>query len=412
LRNEHIPEKISLKRTLSVPLVTLYGLGTILGAGIYVLIGEVVGKAGMFTPLSFFIASVIAGFTAFSYAELSSRYPQSAGEAAYAQEAFSVRWISAAVGWSVIIIGSVSAATIANGFVGYFKIFIDTPDWVAITVLVITLGIIAGWGIAESIAVASIITVIEILGLLSIIAIAGDSFAELPSRLQEFIPPPDAQAWIAVALGAFLAFYAFVGFEDIVNVAEEVKEPRRNLPIAIILALGISTVLYLLVSLSAVLALPLDILAGSDSPLAAIYEHKTKLSPKIISVVSIVAVVNGALIQIIMGSRILYGMGKRDMAPRMFSTVNRLTRTPLFATASVTVFILVLALWLPLLKLAEISSFITLLVFAFMNLSLLWLKRKNPHPEGVKTYPLAVTIIGFLLCVCFLVIQIVWGFIL
>ncbi len=365
----------------------------------------------MFAPASFLIASVIAGFTAFSYAELSSRYPQSAGEAAYAQEAFSVRWISAAVGWSVVIIGSVSAATMANGFVGYFQIFIDTPDWIPITILVITLGIVAGWGITESIAIASIITIIEILGLLSIIAVAGDSFAELPGRLHEFIPPLDAQAWVAVALGAFLAFYAFVGFEDIVNVAEEVKEPRRNLPIAIILALGISTVLYLLVSLSAVLVLPLDILAGNDSPLASIYEHKN-LSPKLISVVSIVAVVNGALIQIIMGSRILYGMGKRTMAPRIFSTVNRFTRTPLLATASITAFILALALWLPLLKLAEISSFITLVVFAFMNLSLLLLKRKDPQPTGVKIYPLAVPIVGFLLCVCFLLIQTIWGFIL
>ena len=391
--------------------MTLYGLGTILGAGIYVLIGEVAGKAGMFTPVSFLMASVIAGFSAFSYAELSSRFPQSAGEAAYAQEAFSLRWISAAVGWSVVLIGSVSAATIANGFVGYFKIFIDIPDWAAIAMLVITLGIVAAWGITASVAVASIITVIEILGLLSVIVIAGDSFAEIPGRLREFIPPLEAQAWIAVTLGAFLAFYAFVGFEDIVNVAEEVREPRRNLPIAIILALGVSTLLYLLVSLSAVLTLPLEILAGSDAPLAAIYEHKTKLSPKFISAISIVAVVNGALIQIIMGSRILYGMGKRAMAPRTFSRVNRFTRTPLIATASITIFILALALWLPLLKLAEISSFITLAVFAFMNLSLWRLKRTNPRPAGVKTYPLAVPIVGFLLCICFLVVQTVWGFI-
>ena len=375
------------------------------------LIGEVAGKAGMFTPMSFLTASVIAGFTAFSYAELSSRYPQSAGEAAYAQEAFSLRFVSAAVGWSVVIIGSVSAATIANGFVGYLKIFIDIPDWVAIAMLVISLGIVAGWGITASVAAASMVTVIEILGLLSVIVIAGDSFAQLPDRLWEFIPPIEAQAWVAVSLGAFLAFFAFVGFEDIVNVAEEVKEPRRNLPIAIILALGISTLLYLLVSLSAVLSLPLDILAGSSTPLAAIYEHNSNLSPKPISIVSIVAVINGALIQIIMGSRILYGMGKRAMAPLIFSKLNRFTRTPLIATASITAFILTLALWLPILKLAEISSYITLTVFAFMNLALWRLKRKNPRPEGVKTYPLAVPIVGFLLCVCFLLIQTLWGFI-
>lgn len=391
--------------------MTLYGLGTILGAGIYVLIGEVAGKAGMFTPASFLTASVIAGFSAFSYAELSSRHPQSAGEATYAQEAFSVRWISASIGWSVFLIGSVSAATMANGFVGYFKIFINVPEWSAIALLVIALGIVAGWGIAASVTLASIITMIEIFGLLSVVVIAGGSFIQLPDRLWELIPPIQAGAWISVSLGAFLAFYAFVGFEDIVNVAEEVKEPRRNLPIAIILALVISTVIYLLVSVVAVLALPIDTLAGSSAPLATIYEHKSNLSPKLISLVSIVAVINGALIQIIMGSRILYGMGKRAMAPRIFSKVNSFTRTPLVATAFITLFILTLALWLPLLKLAEITSFITLTVFAFMNLSLWRLKLKDPRPPGVKTYPLAVPIVGFLLCVSFLLIQTVWGFI-
>lgn len=385
-------------------------MGTILGAGIYVLIGEVAGKAGIFTPISFLMASLIAAFTAFSYAELSSRYPQSAGEAAYAQGAFSFRWVSAAVGWSVVLIGTVSAATIANGFVGYFNIFFDAPSWATITILVIALGLIAGWGITTSVTTASVITIIEILGLISVIVISGDSLVELPNRYHEFIPPWESQVWIPLALGAFLAFYAFVGFEDIVNVAEEVKNPRKNLPIAIILALSISTLLYLLVTLSAVLVLPPELIKGNPAPLATVFEYKGNISPKYISAVSLVAVINGALIQIIMGSRILYGMGSRRMAPRIFSRVNQFTRTPLIATFFITVFILALALWLPLVKLAEISSFITLIVFAFMNLCLLRLKRKEPKPKDVTTYPLVVPIAGFLLCICFLVIQILWGF--
>ncbi len=405
-----IPEKPSLKRSLSIPLVTLYGLGTILGAGIYVLIGEVAGKAGLFTPISFFMASLIAAFTAFSYAELSSRHPQSAGEAAYAQEAFSFRWVSAAVGWSVVLIGTVSAATIANGFVGYFNIFYSSPSWLTITILVIALGLIAGWGITTSVTTASIITVLEILGLISVIVISGDSFAELPNRFNEFIPPWESQAWISLALGAFLAFYAFVGFEDIVNVAEEVKNPRKSLPIAIILALSISTLLYLLVTLSTVLVLPPELIEGNQAPLATVFEYKGDISPKYISAVSLVAVINGALIQIIMGSRILYGMGKRRMAPSIFSRVNQFTRTPLIATFFITMSILALALWLPLVKLAEISSFITLIVFAFMNLCLLRLKHKDPNPKDVTTYPFIVPTMGFLLCICFLVIQILWGF--
>ncbi|NIT13124.1 MAG: amino acid permease [Candidatus Dadabacteria bacterium] len=385
-------------------------MGTILGAGIYVLIGEVAGKAGLFTPISFLMASLIAAFTAFSYAELSSRYPQSAGEAAYAQEAFSFRWISAAVGWSVVIIGTVSAATIANGFVGYFNVFFNAPSLITIATLVIALGLIAGWGITTSVTTASIITIIEILGLISVIVIAGDSLSELPNRFHEFIPSWESNAWISLALGAFLAFYAFVGFEDIVNVAEEVKNPRKNLPIAIILALCISTLLYLLVTLSAVLVLPPELIEGNQAPLATLFEYQGSISPKYISAISMVAVINGALIQIIMGSRILYGMGRRRMAPSIFSRVNQITRTPLVATFFVTISILVLALWLPLVKLAEISSFITLIVFAFMNLCLIRLKHKYPNPKDATTYPVIVPIGGFLLCICFLVIQSLWGF--
>ncbi|MCK4587806.1 MAG: amino acid permease, partial [Gammaproteobacteria bacterium] len=297
----------TLKRSLSLPLITFYGLGTIIGAGIYVLIGVVASKAGMFSPLAFLLAAFIAGFTAFSYAELSSRLPRSAGEAVYIQEAFGKRWLSTIIGWSVVAIGLVSAATIANGFVGYLKIFIEIPDWLSITCLVISLGLIAAIGISQSVWIATIITLIEIGGLVYVLVVAGDNFSQIPARLPELIPSFEISAWNGIFVGAFLAFYAFIGFEDMVNVAEEVKDAPRTLPKAIIIALVVSTFLYLAIALIAVLALPVNELATSSAPLALIVENSVVSNGNnptlFISAISLIAVINGALIQIIMASR-------------------------------------------------------------------------------------------------------------
>lgn len=407
-----MPEQpTSLKRSLTLPLITFYGLGTILGAGIYVLIGKVAGIAGIYAPLAFLVAAVIAFFTAFSYAELSSRYPLSAGEALYVERAFSRRWLSAAVGWSVVLTGMVSAATMVNGFVGYLNIFVQLPAWFSITVLVIVLGILAAWGISESVGTAALITLVEVFGLILVIFLAGDKLTELPQRWREMVPPLSGSVWLSIALGAFLAFYAFIGFEDMVNVAEEVKNPGRNLPISIFLALGIATLLYILVAIAAVLALPLDLLSKSDAPLATIIEHKGRHSPVSIGLISLVAVLNGALVQIIMASRVVYGMSSQNMAPRLFNEVNNRTQTPLRATVLITILILVLALWFPLLTLARATSFIILLVFALVNLSLCFLKvRHEPHPDGVVNYPLWIPIVGFLLCVGILILQVVSSF--
>lgn len=404
-----MPETTTLNRTLSLPLITFYGLGTIIGAGIYVLIGVVASKAGMFSPLAFLLAAFIAGFTAFSYAELTSRLPRSAGEAVYFQEAFGKRWLSSGIGWSVVAIGLVSAATIANGFVGYLEIFIQIPNWLAITCLVISLGLIAAIGISQSVWLATVITLIEIGGLIYVLVVAGDNFSQLPERLPELIPSLNASTWNGIFIGAFLAFYAFIGFEDMVNVAEEVKDAPRTLPKAIILALIISTILYLAIALVAVLALPINDLAASNAPLALIVEKNVDASGNkatlFISAISLIAVVNGALIQIIMASRVLYGMGNTGLAHHMFAEVHPRTRTPLFATGLTVLAVLVLALWLPLVTLAQITSFITLTIFAGVNLALIKLKLHTPNVPGTVHYPLWVPIIGASLSIIFLVIQ-------
>jgi len=399
----------TLNRSLSLPLITFYGLGTIIGAGIYVLIGVVASKAGMFSPLAFLLAAFIAGFTAFSYAELSSRLPRSAGEAVYIQEAFGKRWLSSAIGWSVAAIGLVSSATIANGFVGYLEIFVQIPNWLAITCLVMSLGLIAAIGISQSVWMATIITLVEIGGLIYVLVVAGDNFSQLPARLPELIPSFEISAWNGIFIGAFLAFYAFIGFEDMVNVAEEVKDAPRTLPKAIIIALIVSTILYLAIALVAVLALPINDLASSNAPLALIVENSVESSDNrstlFIAAISLVAVINGALIQIIMASRVLYGMANAGMAPHILAKVHPRTQTPLISTGLAVFAVLVLALWLPLVTLAQITSFITLTIFAIVNLSLIRIKLRTPHVSGATHYPFWVPVMGALLSIIFLAIQ-------
>jgi amino acid transporter len=398
-----------LKRGLSLWLLVFYGLGNILGAGIYVLVGKVAGSAGLFAPAAFFVASLVAAFTALSYAELVARYPLSAGEAVYVQKGLGLPALSVMVGLLIVLMGAVSAATIARGFVGYLDILIEVPDAVAITLLVLVLGMTASWGIVESVSIAALVTLIELLGLAMVLAVAGDNLLTIPERLPELIPPMNPVIWQGILFGAFLAFYAFVGFEDMVNVAEEVRNPVRNVPLAILLALAITTLLYAAVSLTAVLTVAPQQLAASDAPLATVYQQATGNKPVTLSIISIFAVVNGALIQIIMGSRILYGMSRQGWLPPLFGRVWRKTQTPVAATIATAGLVLVLALWLPLVTLARSTSFLVLLIFSLMNLSLLRIKWRDPRPEGLWVIPQWVPAGGIIASLGLLLFQVFAG---
>jgi amino acid transporter len=398
-------EQLKLKRVVSLPMVTLYGLGTIIGAGIFVLVGEVAGIAGIYAPIAFLTASIIAGFTAFSYAELSSRFPKSAGEAVYLEETFHQHWLSIGTGIAVIAIGVISAATITNGAVGYIQAFINLPSWLIITLLVAALALLASWGISESVGVAAFTTVISIFGLVAIIIINAESLSTLPARLPEMIPR-EMEVWGAIIFGGFVAFYAFIGFEDMINIAEEVKEPRRNMPRAIILALLISTVLYVLISLTAVLTLPPEMLAKSSAPLTALVGEERQSIRMIIGIISILAITDGLLIQIIKTARILYGMSSQKLIPPLFSSLHPRTRTPLFATFTVAATVLILALSFPLLTLAQCTSFITLVVFAAINFTLWRLKLRPDTPKGETiNLPAWMPLFALLLCLFFILAQ-------
>jgi len=376
-------------------MIVLYGLGTTIGGGIYVLIGLVAARAGMLTPVSFLVASLLAGFTALTFAELSSRFPKSAGEAVYVKEGFGRKDLAVFVGFLVVLNGMVSSAALADGFVGYFQTLLPVPAWLAIVGVTIALGLLAAWGIGESVAAASLVTLIEIGGLIIIVWVGRDELMTLSSRTPELIPPFESVAWIGILSGSFLAFYAFIGFEDMVNVAEEVKNVERTLPRAIIFTLAITTVIYVVVALVAVLAIPPQQLSQSAAPLTAIFELKTGQDPILISLISIFAVLNGALIQIIMAARVLYGMSRHEMLPNslgFLADVHPRTQTPIKATASIILLVCILALGFSIEALAETTSLIILIIACLVNGALLRIKLDRNSFDGTDTVGLTVPI--------------------
>jgi len=399
-------EPAKLKRSLSLVMVTFYGLGTIIGAGIYVLVGKVASQAGLFAPASFLIAALLAAFTAFSYAELVARYPRSAGEAVYVQRAFNWPFLARAVGLLIVLVGIVSTATLANGFVGYLDRFIVLPPWLTITLLIVGLGLLAVWGINQSVGFAALLTVVEIIGLVIVLWAARGVVIELPEHTGTLLPDADALVWQGVLLGAFVAFYAFVGFEDMVNVAEEVKDPSHTVPLAIIITLVITTLLYLLVTMTAVVGLPLEQLAGSEAPLADMYTHFSGQPATVIVIIGLLSVLNGVLVQIIMATRVLYGMSSQGWLHAWFAHIHIKTRTPLNATIVVVVITLVAAISLPLLTLAKATSFVTLVIFTLMNLSLWRVKIIEKSYTGFRI-PLIVPVTGTFASGSFVIYQLI-----
>lgn len=386
----------SLRQALSLPLIVLYGLGTTVGAGIYALTGKVAGVAGLHAPLSFLLAAMLAGFTAFSFAELAGRLPFSAGEARFVAIAFGSRRFALAVGLAVVLSGAISSATIINAFHGYLDDLWPVPHAPVVVLTVVALVALACWGIRQSVVVAAVLTVVEIGGLLLIIVAAGESLAELPQRLGELAPPGPGPMWNGILFGGVLAFYAFIGFEDIVNVAEETQSASRNVPLAIILTLVLTTVLYVTVALVAVLSVQTELLAASNAPLVLVYTSAGAGTAEIINVIALIAVINGALIQTIMGARVLYGLAQMDDLPALFGYVHPRTRTPVFATVAVGAVILAFVLTLPLIRLAELTAIVLLAVFLACNAALIRIKLRDPLPPGVRAVPIWVPAIGAL----------------
>jgi len=386
----------TLKRDLGFLLLVFYGLGNILGAGIYVLVGKVAGIAGYYAPFAFVISAFVAYFTALSYAELSARFPYSAGEALYVQKGFNNKNLTIAAGLIVCMSAIVSAATISHGFIGYLQVYIDIPDTIGIILITLLLGVIASRGITQAVGVAAALTVLEIIGLLIIVVSGTEVFSQTANFTHELNQNFSPGIVLTVFAGAFVAFYAFLGFEDMVNVAEEVKNPTTLMPKAILFALLVATIFYFLIAMIAVMAVEPTKLAESKAPLALVYTTLTNNDPAVITLISLFAVINGALIQIIMVSRLLYGMSKNEWIPSFFSDINKTTNTPVKATLFSTAAVLTAALLFPILTLAKFTSLFVLILFIVVNAALLKIKQQTPHVAGVKSYSKWIPIIGII----------------
>ena len=396
-------EIIGLKKQLGTLQILLYGVGTMLGAGIYVLVGKVAQYSGTLAPLSFLIARVLAGMTAYSYSLLAPKFPKSGGEIVYVKKAFNSKRLASLVGWGVIFTGFISAAAILKGFVGYLDVFIEIPDAFVIIFSMVVLAVLAIWGIGESLNVIGFITLVEVVGLLFVIFIAGLDAEKLTSQFSlMFIEAPGYDVF-AVFQGAFLAFYAFVGFEDLANVAEEAKNPKKSMPVAIMGSLIIALLLYIAVAVVAVTSLPLNVLSETNAPMADIVAIKGQQYVYAISVISLVAVLKGVLAQVIMGSRVLYGMAGQNNAPKLFHRLHTKFRTPLPATIAIAIGIVVLAIFVPIVQLANTTSYIIISVFALVNFSQVKLAFNNLGKwQCWWNAKFLIPLIGALLCLLFL----------
>jgi amino acid transporter len=390
----------ALARRLSTPTLTLYGVGVIVGAGIYVLVGEVAGEVGDAVWLAFLLAAVAALPTGLSYASLASRYPRSAGEAVFAERAFGRPALAFVVGYLVLASGVSSTAAVSHGFASYLGAlwpWADTARPLAIVAFLAALSFVNHRGMSESIWVNGICTVVSVGALLVLVAVGAPRWGEVPAF--DATPPGGGAAGWALLSGAALAFYAFIGFEDICNVAEEVRAPQRTIPKAIGLAVAIVSVIYVAVGLTVVAAVPPAQLAASRTPLVLVAQRLLPgWPPAWLSLVALFAVANTALFNLIMGSRILYGMARQGWVPRVLGRVHPRRRTPTWSVWLVFGIAAVAALTGVLRVLAEATNVIILAVFFSVNVSLVAVRFRRVPPEDpaqpVFDVPVAVPLVG------------------
>jgi amino acid transporter len=389
-----LPETPQLRRALNAPLLTLYGLGVTVGAGIYVLVGATTAEAGTYAPVSFLLAAITVAFTAFSYAELSTRYPVSAGEAAYVEASFQQNWLTTFVGLAVAASGIISAAAVSIGAASYLQPLTGLSQPVLTLAVVGTMTLIAMWGITQSVVVAGIITVIEISGLALVIYWAFGATEPLGVPISQMIPPLTGSHWGGIGAASLLAFFAFIGFEDMANVAEEVKDPTKTMPRAIIWTLILATLVYVATSAAVLFAVPLSDLASSAAPLALVFETAPAELRQAFGMVAVVATVNGVLIQMIMASRVLYGLASRGHLPGFLAYVSPRSQTPVLATLCIATVILLLALSFPIAALAERTSQVVLAIFVLVNVALIRIKRRGPPLVAYFKVPVIIPYLG------------------
>ncbi len=387
-----------LKKSLGLVTLIIYGVGDTLGAGIYALIGKTAGIAGYAFWMCFAAALVAVGFTAFTYAELVTRFPHAGGAAHYSFMAFRRSLLSYLVGFLVLMSGLVSMSTVSHGFAGYVQAFFpQIPTPFIILVFFLVLGFITLWGMRESSLTNIICTFVEVSGLLIIIAIGLSHFGKV--NYLEFAPHLEnlPEKTHAVLSGSILAFYAFIGFEDMVNVSEEVHESQKVFFKAILSVLAIIAVVYILTALAAISVVSPSELSLSKAPLVEVVKKGAPwFPPALFTWIALFAVTNTALANYVMGTRLLYGMAKDGLMPKFLQHVNPKRHTPDAAVVCILFVVLTLALTGTIARLAQSTALLLLIVFFVMNLSLIRVKFKMKGEVPLFKVPLPVPVLGAL----------------
>ncbi len=376
-----------LARAITPGLLLLFIVGDILGGGIYALVGEVGAETGGAIWSAFLLALIMAAFTAGSYAELVSKYPKAGGAALYTHRAFKSRFLSFIVAFAVICSGITSASALARGFGGdYLSEFVDLKVVLGALLLLAAITIVNLRGIAESVKLNVGFTIVEIGGLLLIVLIAAVALFQGDADTGRAFEFKDGSSVFAAMLaGAALAFYALIGFEDSVNVAEETTEPRRIYPRALFGGLAIAGVLYFLVTFGASIVVPTNDLASSSGPLLEVVKQGPLGIPeKVFSAIGLLALANGALINMIMASRLLYGMSREGVLPSPFSRILPERRTPWVAIAFATLLSAILIVTGDLSKLADTTVALLVCVFIVVNTSVLVLRRDRVEGDHFR----------------------------
>jgi APA family basic amino acid/polyamine antiporter len=392
----------ALKRAIGPKLLLFFVIGDILGTGIYALTGSVAGVIGGALWIPFLLAFIVAFITAFSYLELVGKYPRAAGAALYTHKAFGINFLTFMVAFTVMASGVTSAATAAKAFADtYLRQFIELPTWAVAAAFIVGLALINFRGVGESVKANVVLTIIELSGLLiiivvGVIAVAGG--AGEPSRLVE-INTGETTAFIAITAATSLAFFAMVGFEDSVNMAEECHNPPRIFPRAMLLGMGIAATIYVIIAVLSSMLVPADDLAAAkSSALFRVLEVGAPGFPLgLFAVIGLFAVVNSALINMLMASRLLYGMSNERVLPRVFGKVHEGRRTPWFAIVFTSVIAIILVGSVDITELGGTTALLLLAVFTVVNIAVLVLRRDKAEHNHFRA-PTWSPYVGIVLC--------------
>lgn len=408
-----------LKRVLGPKLLLLFIVGDILGTGIYAVTGNVAKEVGGVVWLPFLVAFIVATITAFSYLELVTKYPQAAGAALYAHKAFGVHFVTFLMCFAVMCSGITSASTAARAFAANLEAMVNVvrADWLGVneieisdgltTILAILFMVLVALinlrGVAESVYANIVLTCVELSGLLIVIFVGFFAITQGKAdlgRVVVFDTPEDKSIFIAVTAATSLAFFAMVGFEDSVNMAEEVKEPERVFPKIMLTGLGITGIIYILVSISAIAIVPAGELGEGEAPLLKVVSAGAPNLPfdQIFPLISMFAVANSALINMLMASRLLYGMSRQRVLPPALGRVLEGRRTPWVAILFTTVLAIGLITFVGRISaLGGTTALLLLAVFTVVNICCLILRR-DPQEHKHFRAPTALPIIGALAC--------------